>query len=195
MSRVQRGLLAAGLLPLPWFLFWTALGGRLTPGYSGVSQHASELLAAGGAGALCLRVAALGSGVALLAFAAGLWSASARAVPVGAAAWLVFGLSMASNGLWPMGSPMHGLYAAGVVNLVAPGLAHLEVSRLLPGRWAYGLTAAVSVCGVAYLWLNLTGHDPGAFRGLTQRVFSSINAAWPFGVAAAVLARTGLRTA
>lgn len=191
MSRVQRSLLAAGLLPLPWFLCWTTLGGAVTPGYRGLSQQGSELLAAGGAGALCLRVAALGSGLALIAFAGGLWSVASRGVAVGAAAWMVFGLSMLSNGVWPMGSPLHGLYTAGIVNLIAPALSHLELGRRLPRRRDYVLTAAVSLCGVAYLWLNLTGHDPAAFRGLTQRVFSSINAAWPFVVSWACLARTG----
>lgn len=34
-----------------------------------------------------------------------------------------------------------------------------------------------------YLWLNLVGADPQGFRGLTQRVFSSINSLWPFLVA------------
>jgi hypothetical protein len=41
----------------------------------------------------------------------------------------------------------------------------------------------VSVAGIVYLWLNVVGADPEGYRGLTQRVFSSINSLWPFLVA------------
>jgi Protein of unknown function (DUF998) len=172
--------LLAGLVPLPWFLAWTTIGGVLLPQYSPISQHASELLGAGGAAALCLKVAAIGSGTALVAFGAGLWALTGRTVAVGALAWVLFGLSMISNGLWPMGSPMHGLYAIGMATLVAPALSHIEVSSWLPDRRQYALTALVSAAGILYLWLNLTGNDPQATRGFTQRLFSSITSLWPF---------------
>jgi hypothetical protein len=174
--------LIAGLVPLPWFLVWTTIGGMLLPDYSAISQHGSELLAAGGGPALCLKVAAIGSGTAFIAFGAALWERSSHKIAVGAIAWILFGLSMISNGIWPMGSPLHGLYAVGIANLVAPALTHIEVAHLLPSRRYYALTALVSAAGAFYLWLNLTGNDPTAFRGLTQRIFSSINSLWPFVV-------------
>jgi hypothetical protein len=187
MHRSVRYLLAAGLLPLPWFLVWTTIGGLFLSDYSALSQHASELLAAGGAAAFCLKVAAIGSGLGFVGFGAGLWIVSNQYVACGAAAWMLFGLSMISNGLWPMGTPMHGLYAAGIVNLIAPPLAHLEVARWLPSRRYYAITAFVSICGVIHLWLNLTGNDPAAYRGLTQRIFGSIGSLWPFLISMALL--------
>lgn len=153
-----------------WFLFWVTLGGMLVPGYSALSQHASELLGAGGAGALCFRIGVIGAGVGFIGYA-------------------IFGCSMISNGIWPLGDPMHGLHALGLLTIIAPALAHLELGNMLASRRGYLVTAGVSVAGIVYLWLNLAGNDPQAFRGLTQRVFSSINSLWPCAVAWVLLKR------
>jgi hypothetical protein len=51
------------------------------------------------------------------------------------------------------------------------------------------VTAVVSIASIAYLWLNVVGADPDGFRGLTQRLFSSINSLWPFLVALYLLRR------
>jgi len=189
LTPALRLAMIAGLVPLPWFLFWTACGGMLVPGYSALSQHASELLGAGGGAALCARLSAFGSGLAFIAFALGLMALSPQRPALGALCYLLFGVSRISGGIWPMGSPMHGLYAIGVMNIIAPALAHIELDGLLRARRAYRLTAFVSFCGFLYLWLNLTSNDPDAYRGLTQRIFSSINSLWPYTVALAVLRR------
>jgi hypothetical protein len=182
--------LIAGLVPLPWFLFWTAVGGMLAPGYGALSQHASELLGAGGGAALCARISAFGSGLGFIAFALGLMRLSRQRPAIGAICYLVFGISRIAGGIWPMGSPLHGLYMVGILNIIAPALAHIELDGLVRARRFYRLTAFVSVAGIVYLWLNLTGNDVDVYRGLTQRVFSSINSLWPFVLALAVL-RTG----
>ncbi len=130
-----------------------------------------------------LDVAAIGSGIAFIAFALGLWLESGKKVAYGAASWVIFGLAMISNGVWIMGNPMHGLYAVGLVALIAPGLSLLETRRLHANEAAFAITAFVSFAGVIYLWMNLVGHDPQGFRGLTQRIFSSINSLWPATIA------------
>ena len=43
LGKSTRILLAAGCIPLPWFLVWTSIAGAMVPGYSALSQHASEL--------------------------------------------------------------------------------------------------------------------------------------------------------
>jgi Protein of unknown function (DUF998) len=187
----RRMLLAAGLIPLPWFLVWSLVGGALAPGYSAISQHASELTLRPGLPHTLLNVAAIGSGVGFAVFAIGLWLEVDRRLAVGALCWLIFGISMISNGIWPMGSPLHGLYALGLSNLIAPPLSLLELPRLRNNRFAYGLTAFVSVAAIVYLWLNLNGLDPPSYRGLTQRIFSSINSLWPVVVAVLLLSQPG----
>jgi hypothetical membrane protein len=183
----RRILLAAGLIPLPWFLLWSSVAGALATDYQALSQHASELTLRPGAPHTLLNVAAIGSGLAFVAFAIGLWLESGRRWAIGALCWLVFGVAMTSNGIWPMGSPLHGLYAVGVANLVAPALSLLELPRMRDSKLAFGLTAFVSVTGVIYLWMNLVGVDPQNLRGLTQRIFSSINSLWPASMAILLL--------
>jgi hypothetical protein len=100
---------------------------------------------------------------------------------------MVFGVSMMSNGIWRMGGPMHGLYAIGLAVLVAPALAFMDSTRLRDNRTVFAMTVFCSLAGVLYLWLNLMGFDPHDYRGLTQRVFSSINSLWPFAAAMMLL--------
>lgn len=184
---LSRLLLAAGLLPLPWFLAWTTLGGLVAGNYDPVARHASELGLLGGSPAVMLSIATIGSGCSFLAFAAGLWRQSGRRLAFGALAWMIFGVAMTTNGIWLMGDPMHGLYGAGVANLLAPALSALDDQRLSNDLVVRRVTLAVSFAALLYLWLNLNGFDPPYGRGLTQRLFSSINSAWPMVVAARFL--------
>ncbi|WP_401730148.1 DUF998 domain-containing protein [Stenotrophomonas muris] len=189
MLRRNRLLLSAGLLPLPWFLFWTSVAALFAPGYNPLAQHASELLQAPTLASICARIAAIGSGVSFVAFAIGIWRESGRRIAVGAICWLVFGISMLTNGLWPMGHPMHGFYTIGIANIIAPAMSHIELSAWSANRRAYAVTALVSIASIVYLWLNVVGVDPEGYRGLTQRVFSSINSLWPFLVGLYLLRR------
>ncbi|CAM0125036.1 Transmembrane protein [Stenotrophomonas geniculata] len=141
MLRRNRLLLSAGLVPLPWFLFWTSVAALFAPGYNPLAQHASELLQAPTLASICGRIAAIGSGLGFVAFSIGVWRESGRRIAVGAICWMIFGISM------------------------------------------------LSIAGIVYLWLNVVGADPDGFRGLTQRLFSSINSLWPFLVALYLLRR------
>lgn len=176
-------LLRAGWLPLPWFLCWVTLAGAIAPGYSPLAQHASELTQKPGIPHWLVNLAALGTGLGFCLFAVGLWRATGRRVSVGALSWFLFGIAMASNGIWPMGSPLHGLYSLGIINLIAPSLALIETPTLRDKPNAYALTVFVSLAGILYLWLNISGNDPDGYRGLTQRAFSSINSLWPAVIA------------
>jgi hypothetical protein len=178
-------LLYAGLLPLPWFLFWVTIAGFQSPGYNPISQHASELTQKPGLAHTLINITALGCGIGFCLFAIGLGRLTERRLSIGALAWIIFGVSMASNGIWPMGGPLHGLYSVGIINLIAPALSLVELMKNATNtQWRehhgmYVITVLVSVAGVVYLWMNLTGSDPQSYRGMTQRVFSSINSLWP----------------
>lgn len=176
-------LLAMGWAPLPWFLFWVTVGGLLVPGYNWIGQHASELTLVPGLPDIMVKIAAIGSGAAFVIFAIGLWMESDRTISWGAISWIVFGLSMISNGIWIMGDPRHGFYAIGIINLVAPALSLAENRKLAEDRFVYAVTVAASLACVLYLWLNLTANMPNELSGLFQRLFSSINSLWPMVVA------------
>jgi len=135
------------------------------PGYNPLAQHASELLQAPTLASICGRIAAIGSGMGFVAFSIGVWRESGRRIAVGAICWLVFGISMLTNGLWPMGHPMHGFYTIGIANIIAPAMSHIELSAWSANRRAYAVTAMVSIAGIVYLWLNVVGADPEGGRG------------------------------
>src|SRR5947207_2776758 len=156
----QRWLLVAGLIPLPWFLIWISLAGVLSPGYNPITQHASELSKQPGLPHLLCNVSGIGVGVGFCLFSVGLWRATGKAFSFGAAVWFVFGVSMLSNGIWPMGNRLHGLYAVGIINLVAPALSLLELRAVRGIRSAYIVTVFVSVAGILYLALDIVSLAP-----------------------------------
>lgn len=187
-TSTTRTLISAGFLPLPWFMIWVTIGGMFMPGYSWISQHASEMTLVPGTANVLLKIGAVGTGVLYILFALGLWRYSDRKVSWGSICWAVFGFSMLSNGIWNMGDPRHGFYAIGIVNIIAPTLALAENRKLADNQIVYLATVAVSLSGILYLWLIMTGHDPEGYRGLSQRIFSSINSSWPLVVAWSVIA-------
>jgi len=175
----NRILLSFGFLPAVWFLLFVSIAGSLVPRYSSVAQQASELTLVAGAPRSLVDVAALGVGLFLAIFAVGLWRASSRPIAFGALAWALFGLSMASNGIWIMGSPMHGAYGLGLIVMVAPALAALETIGLAADDSIYWITGVVSFLGIVYFWLNTLGYDPALYRGLTQRIYACLTLLWP----------------
>jgi hypothetical membrane protein len=174
-----RKLLLAGLVGLPLFLLGTSIAGLFAPDYHWVSGHGSELSLVAGLASTLFKLTAIPWGLSFIAFGIGLLRlASWRSV--GAVCWILFGVAMCSNGIWPMGSPMHGLYALPLVSLIAPALCMAEINQIRSIKGIWLVTVIVSIAGIFYLWLNLLGLDPQAYRGVTQRVFSSINSTWPF---------------
>ncbi len=187
-TKTMKTMISAGILPLPWFIIWVTIGGMFMPGYSWISQHASEMTLVPGTANILLKIGALGTGVFFILFALGLWRYSDRKISWASICWIVFGFSMVSNGIWNMGDPKHGFYAIGILNIAAPALALAENRKLADDRIVYLTTIAVSFSAILYLWLNVTGNDPEGYRGISQRLFSSINSLWPMVVAWRVIA-------
>jgi len=171
--------LSFGFIPAVWFLLLVTIGGWLVPGYSSIAQQASELTLIGGAPRIAVDLAAIGVGIFLAIFAVGLWRASGKPIAFGALAWILFGLSMVSNGIWIMGSPMHGAYGLGLIVMVAPALSMVEIGGTEEGNRTYWITGIISFIGIFYFWLNTLGYDPVHYRGLTQRIYASLTLLWP----------------
>ena len=179
LKNTNRILLSFGFIPAGWFLLLVTVGGWLVPRYSSVAQQASELTLIEGTPRILIDVAAIGVGLFLAIFAAGIWRVSERRIAFGAVAWILFGLSMISNGIWVMGSPMHGAYGLGLIVMVAPALTMVEVRDIANDDSTYWITGIVSFIGIFYFWLNTLGYDPPHYRGLTQRIYASLTLLWP----------------
>ncbi|MEM0926447.1 MAG: DUF998 domain-containing protein, partial [Planctomycetota bacterium] len=90
----------------------------------------------------------------------------------------VFGISMISNGLYPMGSPMHGLYGIGLSLAIAPFASIYEwKGTAMPKRY-FGLSIAAGIVISLYYWSIVIGLDPPDYRGLTQRTASLFIFGW-----------------
>lgn len=180
-AETTRRMLMSGLIGLPLFLIGVGIAGLFAPDYRWISGHGSELSLVPGLASMLFKVTVIPWGLSFIVFGLGLLKLG-KGWSIGALCWILFGIAMCSNGIWPMGNPMHGLYALPLVSLIAPALCLAEIDQLrsIKGMWL--VTVIVSIAGIFYLWLNLMGLDPQAYRGLTQRVFSSINSFWPFYV-------------
>lgn len=146
------------------------IAGWLTPGYSSISQHMSELEMISGAASIATRTGSLISGFTIVLFGIALLAARSRRMPFTAGAALIFGVSMISNGVFTMGSPLHGLYAIGLSNVLTPALFAAERQRDPGATDVDLLSLTASVLSLVYMWALITGVEPVATHGLTQRL-------------------------
>ncbi|MEO1481118.1 MAG: DUF998 domain-containing protein [Myxococcota bacterium] len=172
-------VLTAGYVPLPAWLFFSTIAGFFATDYSPIASHVSVMTLEDGLAHSLANVAALTSGVALVLFGVGIWQLSKRRFSAGALCWILFGISMVANGIWPMGGPLHGLYIVGIFSVLAPSLSVLDLADQALQRSLHRVTVFCSLASVLYLWLLLNGFDPVGYSGLTQRIFGSISYAWP----------------
>lgn len=179
-------LVKAGLIPLPAWLLLSTVAGFLATDYNPISSHVSVMTLQNGIAHTIANTAALISGMSLILFGIGVWYVSKRIFSAGAICWIIFGISMLANGIWPMGSPMHGLYIIGIFNILAPALSLLDVRNTALQQRLHGITVFCSLAGILYVWILLNGFDPEAYSGLTQRIFGSINFLWPLVFARAL---------
>lgn len=154
--------LAAMLVPM-----LLALG---VPDYSSLTQHVSELQLVAHPVADVMRVAPVACGMSLLLFGIGAWLTDPSRFPFTALTAAAAAANFISAGIFPSGSPLHGLYGIGFFIPLVPACFAAESGL---GR---GVSLLVAVMSMAYLWLNVSGLDPA--RGLTQRVALVVILGW-----------------
>ncbi len=172
-------LVKAGYIPLPAWLILSTIAGFFAVDYNPISSHVSVMTLQDNTAHFIANIAALSSGAALILFGIGVWKFSQRAFSAGSLCWIIFGISMIANGIWPMGGPMHGLYIIGIFSILAPALCLLDIQDSEIRSKLHGITVFVSLSAMLYLWMALNGFDPEGYQGLTQRIFGSINYLWP----------------
>lgn len=174
--------LGAMLVPIVMALF--------LPGHSSASQHISEVALVEHPVALIQRGAAVVTGVSIALF--GAWLFLEKSSKYTAVATVAFAASMVSNGVFVMGSPLHGLYGLGLFMALVPALFAAEIAPT--GSQLRNLSMLVALAIMGYLWLMLSGLDPPAFRGLTQRIATLVIFGW-YAVASYSLVSTPLSAA
>jgi uncharacterized protein DUF998 len=144
--------------------------GVFQPGYSSIAQHLSELEAIHGIAATATRVGALVSGFSVMVVGAALLLEKSSRLPFTAGATLIFGASIMSNGIFTVGSPLHGLHAVGLSIILAPAFFAAEFPNISGVTRSDRVSLFAATFILVYMWLLMTGLDPAATRGLTQRL-------------------------
>ena len=91
---------------------------------------------------------------------------------------VIFGISMISNGLYPMGTIMHGFYGFGMVLMILPFIACYELKNENIKKAFFPISLICGFVIFIYLWSMLVGLDPTNFKGLTQRIASLFIFGW-----------------
>jgi hypothetical membrane protein len=140
------------------------------PGYSSISQQMSELGMLGGYPAVLESVLGIIVGLSIVIFSLALVRHPSGRFAFTVLTSVLFGISMLCNGIFTMGSPLHGLYGIGFFSILTPSLFIVELDAAKRTEAIATLSKWAAVITLFYLWLTITRFDPGGFHGLTQRL-------------------------
>ena len=148
--------------------------------YDWLSQHMSELQLRKDAFSTLVHGGAFVSGLALTFFATGALLGGGTFT---ALTTLAFGIGMMANGVFPIGSPLHGLYGITIFLVLPPAIFVGEFQNASAPTWFRNYSFATAAASLAFIWFLLVGLEPDALRGLTQRISTLISFSW-YAVAA-----------
>lgn len=165
---------------LPLYFFIPVLtAGALVAHYDAISQHASEITLTPFYDAkLILNAGAVLTGLSCITLALGILLKLKQKFFLSSVLLVLFGTSMISNGLYPMGNPMHGFYGLGLSLMILPFVVCYELKTIVTAPKFYTVTLVSGLLIFVYLWSMLVGLDPSAYRGLTQRLASVVIFGW-----------------
>ena len=166
------------LLPL-YFFVPVLIAGTLVQDYSAIGQHASEItLTDNSTAILIVNAGAILSGLSCILMAVGLFFVQKKELLISAILLSIFGVSMVSNGLYPMGDPMHGFYGIGLSLMILPFVSCYELKGSSIDKRFFPITLTAGMVIFLYFWSMLVGFDPTEYRGLTQRLASVFIFGW-----------------
>ncbi|MEM9170505.1 MAG: DUF998 domain-containing protein [Pseudomonadota bacterium] len=186
MSRLADALIRQAYIA-PLAMLPPIVIGLFVADYNWLAQHMSELQLRAAPIAWTIRIGAATAGVSVFLFAVGClflrcgvqfsWTFLAAAL---------FGAGMVGNGVFPIGSPLHGLYGLPIFMSLVPAFFVAEFPRAAPGGWFRHVSLASAFVSLAYLWGMLIGIEPEAYRGATQRAATLVTFGWYAAAAFAV---------
>ena len=166
------------ILPLLFFIP-VFLSGYLVDGYNPISQHASEItLTKFETAKTILNIGAILTGLSCILFSFGTLLLSHKRLFLSSILIFIFGISMISNGLFPMGNPMHGFYGIGLSLIMLPFICCYEMKNVIKEKRFFRLSIFSGIIIFIYFWSMLIGLDPENYRGLTQRLASVVIFGW-----------------
>lgn len=167
----------ATLLPLIFFVP-VFVAGFLVPNYNLISQHASEITITEFKSArIVINTGAILTGLSCIILSVGILI-NFKKHTILSILIAFFGLSMISNGMYPMGTIMHGLYGIGLTIMIIPFFACYELKNQNISKLFFKVSLVSGFLIFIYMWSMLVGLDPTNYRGLTQRIASMFIFGW-----------------
>jgi len=167
----------ATIIPVLFFVP-VFIAGALVDGYDPIKQQGSEITITDFYTAKAiLNTGAMLSGLSCILLGLGILLNFKKYV-LTSVLLMIFGISMVSNGIYPMGTPMHGLYGMGLTLMIAPFVACYEWKNEPVRRDFFRVSLLSGSVIFIYLWSICVGLDPENYRGLTQRVASVFIFGW-----------------
>lgn len=188
-----------GLILSPLFYYLGLVGGALlTPGYSHVTNYASELGAPDAPFPMLFNLSAIACGVAAILGAIGLgWALAALGGERGwaraaAVALMLWGISVIIAGLFPIPSELHGAYGLGIAGQFTSLLAWAALRRVdgVAGLKAFLLVIFFVSLAFFLVMMGVGGLVTRANVGLWQRGNGLFAIAWLAVLGWALLRRT-----
>lgn len=167
----------ATLLPLLFFIP-IFIAGSLVSGYDSIKQHASEItLTDFDTAKTFVNIGAILSGLSCIIMAIGI-ILNFKKFYISSILLMIFGISMVSNGIYPMGTAMHGFYGIGLTIMILPFIACYELKTENIEKLFFKISLISGFITFVYFWSMLSGLDPFNYKGLTQRIASVFLFGW-----------------
>ena len=168
----------ACFLPL-YYLVPLLVAGSLVTDYNQVGQHASEInIAEYGNTKNWISIMCFAVGTSYVLFSIGLLKNGWRNFGLIGVLFILFGISMYNNSIYPIGSPMHGYYGIGILSIVTPFLILAQNGNNDFTNETITLIKTVGMLMIFYLWILFSELDPGNLNALTKRLGAPLFYGW-----------------
>lgn len=171
-------LLKQAILVPAIFIIPALIAGLLVPDYDMIKQHISEITLTPYKNAIhVFSSGQLLSGLSCILLALGI-ILNFKKFYLSSIILIIFGISMISNGIFPMGNVMHGFYGIGLTIMLLPFVACYELKNENVKKIFFKISIISGVVIFVYFWSMIVRLDPANYRGLTQRVASIFIFGW-----------------
>ena len=147
--------------------------------YSHLGQHASELGINSSKSAVTLfQIGIILTSISLFLLALGLLINFKNRFLISSILVFAFGVTFIFGAIYPINSPLHGIYGFGLFIMILPFVFMYEFNNLINNRTIHRISILAGFLMFFYLWSMIARIDPVNYRGLTQRLFGIVVFGW-----------------
>jgi hypothetical protein len=169
---------------LIWLFSIVNIGiGFVISGFNPLAQSISEVALEAPVFAYTHRAADIIIGLSMCVFGVALNTLSGKKISFSMISICLFGVSMASAGIWTLETPLHLLYNLSIFMIVVPIVFALEFRDQIKSSSFETFCLITSFVHVFVFWCIYAGFIPSEYNGIIQRTWAVLTMAW-FGVAA-----------